>query len=181
MNTGDSDSQDPNEETDAASSIGGWMIVMLWVIVLGAGFYAAQSWLDKRDERRHGVVVNNDGAPGLLLTSDIFGQYTVKGNANGQEAFFLIDTGASGISIPEAVANRLGLRRGRPFEVNTANGTTTVYATNLDTLSIGPLSKRDVRAHINPSMDGEVSLLGMSFLRHFELVHRADELKISAP
>ena len=167
---------------DTARSIGGWMITLLWIIALGAGAFAAQNWLDQRTQRRDGVfVVDESGSHSLRLASNRYGQYRVKGSANGQAVYFLIDTGASGISIPESVAAALGLRRGRAFTVNTANGTTTVYATTLDSLSIGPLSRRGVEAHINPSMDGEMALLGMSFLRHYELTLRAGELTISTP
>ena len=94
---------------------------------------------------------------------------------------FLVDTGASGISIPDAVARRLNLQRGRSFDVLTANGNARVFATRLDSLAIGPFGQRNVRAHINPSMSGETALLGMEFLRHYNLTQRGGELTISLP
>ena len=167
---------------DTARTIGGWMIILCWVIVLGAGTWTAQRWLNERAMARDGLWVSNEsGQQSLLLKSNRFGQYRVKGSANGQEVLFLVDTGASGVSIPQNIATRLGLQRGKPFQVSTANGVTTVYTTSLNSLSIGPLSRRNVDAHINPSMDGNLALLGMSFLRHYELVQRAGELTISNP
>jgi len=164
---------------DTAASIGGWMIFMLWVIVLAAGTLYANNWLETRDQNREGVwVADQQGAQALLLRANRFGQFRVRGSANGQEVTFLIDTGASGISIPQTVADELGLHRGRAFKVSTANGVRTVYATTLESLSIGPLSRRDVQAHINPGMEGDVGLLGMSFLRDFEIVHKDGEMVI---
>ena len=158
------------------------MFTMAWIIVLGAGTWFAQDWIDKRTRARDGVWLSDEtGSRSLLLKSNRYGQYQLKGSVNGQELMFLVDTGASGVSIPASMAARLGLRRGRPFEVYTANGITTVYATSLDSLRIGPLHRQDVEAHINPSMDGDLALLGMSFLRHYELLQRAGELTISAP
>jgi len=167
---------------DSASTIGGWMIALLWIIALAGSAYAAQRWLDARDERRNGVIISeNAGEPALLLSSNLYGQYRAKGLANDEEILFLVDTGASGISIPAAIASRLNLHRGRASQAITANGTITVYATRLDTLRIGPFIQRDVAAHINPSMDGDIALLGMSFLRHYELSQRDGKLTISYP
>ena len=167
---------------DSARVIGGWMIALLWLIGLAAATYAAQSWFDARTERRNGVTISADGSePALLLSSDLHGQYGVKGSANDAEIHFLVDTGASGISIPATVATRLGLTPGRASQAMTANGTITVYATRLDRLQIGPFVQHDVPAHINPAMEGDMALLGMSFLRRYELRQRDGELTISNP
>ena len=103
------------------------------------------------------------------------------GSANGEPVEFLVDTGASQISIPILIADRLNLTRGRSYPVQTANGEVTVYATVLDEVSIGPFTMKNVPAHVNPGMNGDVALLGMSFLRYFELKQTGGELTISAP
>ena len=171
---------DLTKPPDTAHTIGGWMIALAWIIFLAVGALFAQNWLDKRDKARQGTWVSGEnGAQSLLLKANRYGQYQLLGSANGQDVMFLVDTGASGISIPANIATDLGLRRGRPFQVATANGITTVYATSLATLGVGPLLRQDVEAHINPSMNGNVALLGMNFLRHYELVQRDGELTIS--
>ena len=158
------------------------MIALLWILALIAGGFVAQGWLDDRDARREGVVMRTgEGQQALVLRSDRYGQYALRGEVNGQEVEFLVDTGASGISIPDSVARQLGLQRGKRFQVSTANGIATVYRTELDSISAGPLLRRNVDAHINPNMGGNTALLGMSFLRHYELVHRNGELSIRLP
>ena len=182
------DPQQPQEDdqtqapTDASATIGGWMIALLWLLLLGGGTLLANQWLKSRDAAKITVWAESEGgAPKLTLRADRYGQYELKGSANEQEVHFLLDTGASEISLPVNVANRLNLSRGRSYPVTTANGQVTVYSTRLETVSIGPFTLRNVSAHINPGMNGDVALLGMSFLRHFEMIQRAGELTISAP
>lgn len=158
------------------------MIALLWVLVIGGGTFSANQWLKGREASKITVWTQADGVtPTLILRADRYGQYELKGSANGQNVHFLLDTGATEISIPVSVADRLNLVRGRAYPVSTANGQVTVYSTQLDTVSIGPFTLGNVSAHINPGMDGNVALLGMSFLRHFEMNQRSGELTISAP
>ena len=176
------DPQEPDLPKDVSRSIGGWMIALLWLLVLGGGTLLAQRWLHQQQlSRAPSWVSDASGEAALTLKADRFGQYRLQGIANGHVVHFLLDTGASEISIPGAMAQQLGLKKGRGYPVITANGTVTVYATVLDNISIGPFTVDNMRAHVNPAMEGDVALLGMSFLRHFELRQRAEKLTISAP
>jgi len=172
----------PKPPTDNSGRIGGWMIALLWLLMLGGGTLLANQWIKGRNaDRAPAWSSTNDGEPVLILKEDRYNQYTIIGSANNSPVEFLLDTGASQISIPESVAKRLNLRRGQSYPVETANGRVTVYATTLDEVSLGPFQLRDVRAHINPGMRGDMALLGMSFLRHFEMIQRSGVLTISVP
>ncbi|MFT5893534.1 MAG: aspartyl protease family protein [bacterium] len=183
----DRPNQPPDDDTaklppDASVVIGGWMIVLLWLLVLGGGSLLANQWIKGQEAAKLTVWTAADGiTPKLTLRADRYGQYQLTGSANGQNVKFLLDTGATGIGIPVKVANRLNLIRGRSFPVSTANGQVTVYSTQLDEVSIGPFTLENVPAHINPGINGNVALLGMSFLRHFEMIQRSGEMTISAP
>ena len=170
-----------NPPTDIAKSLGRWMFIALWLLLLGAGSWFAQRWLDRSRAQEPVVVTGTDGRSAVELDADRWGHYQVTGEIDGQAVAFLIDTGASEISLPASVAARLGLKRGQKFPVSTANGSVTVYATRIDEVRLGTLRLNDVRAHINPGMDGDVALLGMSFLRNFELVQRSGRLTIREP
>ena len=179
--------QPPDDELsklppDTSNVIGGWMIVLLWLLVIGGGTLLANQWINDRESSKLTILTGTDGmAPKLILRAGRYGQYELTGSANGQNVEFLLDTGATEISIPVNVAKRLNLHRGRSYPVSTANGQVTVYSTQLDTVSIGPFMQKDVSAHINPGMNGNVALLGMSFLRHFEMTQRSGALAISLP
>lgn len=182
----ESSKQTPDDDSaaevpDAAAAIGRWMIVLLWLLILGGGTLLANQWIKSRESAKVAVSMSADGATQeLTLSADRYGQYELTGSANGVDVKFLLDTGATGISIPETVASRLNLRRGRRFPVSTANGTVRVYSTQLNEVSIGPFTLENLPAHINPGMEGDVALLGMSFLRHFEMIQRAGKLTIRA-
>ena len=72
----------------------------------------------------------------------------------------------------------MGLEKGAPLLVSTANGEVTVYATTLDEVRIGDIKLSDIKADINPHMSGEEILLGMSFLRYLSVTHQSDQLTI---
>ena len=120
---------------DASNAISGWMIALLWLLVLGGGTLLANQWINGREASKLTVLSGANGiAPKLIVRADRYGQYELTGSANGQNVEFLLDTGATEISIPVNVANRLNLIRGRGYPVSTANGQVTVYSTQLDTV-----------------------------------------------
>ena len=180
--TNDLKPDDLSGPPDLVGRHGKWLLIGAWILVLAAGTWVADRWLDNRKARRAAVTLSADAqaGAGVKLRADRYGHFVVTGLVNGVEVEFLVDTGASGISIPAAIAAEIGLAQGVPFRVSTANGEATVYATSLDSIAIGPLVRASVRAHINPGMD-DTALLGMSFLRHFELIQRDGELTIRQP
>jgi len=63
--------------------------------------------------------------------------------------------------------------------VETANGTLTGYAPGLRSVRLANIQQQDVQAIINPGMQAEDEvLLGMSFLKHLELIQRGDTLTL---
>ena len=112
------------------------------------------------------------------LEQNRMGHYVAEGRVNGQPVTFLLDTGATLVAIPEALAQRLGLRKGRQGMSQTANGRVITYRTKIDTLGLVDILLQDVQASITPGMDGEVILLGMSALKQFELTQKGDTLTI---
>ncbi|MBQ73666.1 MAG: TIGR02281 family clan AA aspartic protease [Gammaproteobacteria bacterium] len=106
------------------------------------------------------------------------GHYVVTGTINSHPVELLLDTGATDVVVPEALADRLGLRRGRAGRAMTANGSVTVYETNINRLKIGDILLSDVRASINPAMPPPAILLGMSALGRVEFVQSGDSLTL---
>jgi len=91
---------------------------------------------------------------------------------------FLLDTGATDVVIPAQLAESAGLQPGQAMRAMTANGLVTVYSTTIPTLHLGDITLYDVRASINPGMQGDTVLLGMSALRQVEFTQRADTLTL---
>jgi clan AA aspartic protease (TIGR02281 family) len=88
---------------------------------------------------------------------------------NGRvRAPFLIDTGASGVSIPWSVAQQLGIQitDETPRErVRTANGIVSEPIVQLRSVQLGPAKVTDLQAAVSGSMD--VGLLGGAFFNNY--------------
>ncbi|MBA1265737.1 retropepsin-like aspartic protease family protein [Stutzerimonas sp. NM35] len=153
------------------------MLVLAWGIgiLLATKFFA--DWEQSRfNPNRQPVSVVQGERIEVLLESNVQGHFVASGRINGEAVVFLLDTGATDVAIPAEVAGRLGLARGAPILLQTANGQTTGYRTVLDSLSLGDIVLRDVRAIVAPGFDGEQILLGMSALKQLEFTQRAGTL-----
>lgn len=144
---------------------------MVWTLLLAAATWVFSGILDSRNNpnKRVEVVRQDDGSDVLVLQSNPSGHYLASGQINGHDAVLLLDTGATRVSIPGALADKIGLEAGASMLAQTANGTVEVFATRLDHVRLGTIEIRNVPASINPGMEGEQVLLGMSFLRHLEM------------
>lgn len=117
----------------------------------------------------------------VILRRTSSGVFGGKGSINGESVTFLVDTGASHVSVPASVASRLGLERNGEVRYQTAAGTRTGYRTTLDTITLGGITVDNVKGSINPAVDNELVLLGMSFLRNLEFTQKQDRLILRKP
>ncbi len=95
------------------------------------------------------------------------GHFAVRGAINGQPMTLLVDTGASTVVLKPADAARAGIDTrslGYTAAVQTANGRARVAPVMLNSVSIGDITVRDVRAAVSEPGRLRTSLLGMSFL-----------------
>ncbi|MCE8471200.1 TIGR02281 family clan AA aspartic protease, partial [Rhodovulum sulfidophilum] len=100
------------------------------------------------------------------------GHYYMTVEVNGTPLHFVVDTGATDVVLTRKDAARVGLDPEdlQYFgEAHTANGTVRTAPVRLDTVAIGPIVDRNLRAFVNA---GEMhdSLLGMAYLNRFERI-----------
>lgn len=132
-----------------------------------------------------GAQVNLGGAPSagngsqIVVTADGAGHFFTSGTINGQSVRFLVDTGATNISLSQAEADRLGLdyRHGARGYSVTANGPVPVYRTSISTVRIGDVQVYNVDATVVPAQMSHV-LLGNSFLTRFQMKRENDKLTL---
>ena len=105
-----------------------------------------------------------------VLTADAAGHFVTSGVINGRSVRFLVDTGASFVSLGAGDAQRIGVdaRRGELAVVNTANGQANVWRVKLDSVRVGEIVLNNVDALVH-QQDMPVVLLGMSFLNRMEM------------
>lgn len=111
-----------------------------------------------------------DGSGKITLTADGRGHFYTTGTINGTSVRFLVDTGATMISLGASDARRLGLdfNRGEKGFSQTANGQVVVSKVKLDTVTIAGVTLRQVDALLHQN-DMPIALLGMSFLNRMEM------------
>ena len=157
--------------------LGRGMIALAWLALLGVLWLGFADVLERRaNPNRH--VVTSAGVAELVLQRNRAGHYLVPGTINGHSVEFLLDTGATLVSVPARLGAEIGLAPGAAQEVVTANGIVRARATVIDSLAFGPFELRRVRAQLNPGLTGRQVLLGMSVLRELEFTQRGDRLTL---
>ena len=111
-----------------------------------------------------------DGSGTIVMTADNQGHFYATGSVNGAAVRFLVDTGATMVSLGANDARRIGLdfNRGQKGMTQTANGQTMVSKVKLDTVRIGDVTLHNVDALIHQT-EMPMALLGMSFLNRMEM------------
>lgn len=132
----------------------------------------------KRESLAYGAspasVGDAGAAPGtgrqIVLGAGSGGHFTSVGSINGQTTQFLIDTGATNVSISEIEAKRLNLRYrdGNSAMTQTANGVVSAHVLRLASVRVGDVEVRNVEAIVIPGDMSHV-LLGNSFLSRFQM------------
>ncbi len=162
--------------------LGKAMIYLAWALALGLLTLGFNHWLEiQNNPNREVKSLLIEASPAVVLERNRYGHYQARGQINGRDVEFLLDTGATEVSVPAAVAERLGLRKGPAMQVNTANGVLVVYATRLERVQLGTIVLHNVKAHINPGIKAEEVLLGMSFLKQLEFSQRGNNLTLIQP
>lgn len=108
--------------------------------------------------------------PTTTLTADTRGHFITQGSVNGVTMKFLVDTGATFISMGASDARRarIDASKGTPGMTMTANGTIRVWKVKLAHVKLGGITLADVDATVHEH-DMPVVLLGMSFLNRMEI------------
>jgi aspartyl protease family protein len=147
--------------------------LVVWSVVY-AGVVAAYVQRDQLEvvlDRAIGEV--SPGRPAVNAAGEVVvarranGSFTLAGRVNDREARFLFDTGASTVVLTAESAAAAGFRPENltySIPVMTANGGTLAAPITLESLSVGPIVQRKVRAMVARPGALSENLLGMTFL-----------------
>jgi len=117
----------------------------------------------------------------LRITPDARGMYFTKGRINGKSTGFLVDTGATNVTLSGRKAKSLNIdfKKGVSTRAQTASAVVRAWQVRLDTVEVGGIRLNNVEAIV---IDGEHPfevLLGNSFLRHTRMEQAGSVLEIS--
>ncbi|MBB3192376.1 retropepsin-like aspartic protease family protein [Halomonas cerina] len=156
------------DERRAVRRTGLGMMLLFWGLFIGLGTWWFQGFLAQRWNPNAHLVEAVAGEE-IVLARNAAGHFVATGRLNGVPVTFLLDTGATYVAVSAPLATRLGLEPEASAWFRTANGRTRGYLTTLDEVSLGGVTARQVRGSISPGLEGEVALLGMSFLERFDI------------
>ncbi|PPQ17492.1 TIGR02281 family clan AA aspartic protease [Bradyrhizobium sp. AC87j1] len=127
-------------------------------------------------ERQGNCVSSNELRKESFPLQGQRGVVTAKAEINGVRGLFVLDTGASYVSVKSSFASKAKIADGGASEItlNTANGQIKAKLTKADKVALGKLEATNVPIAVQSSDDksygpGIDGLLGMSFLSRFEV------------
>ena len=174
--------EDPDQAADASKTIGKGMVIAAWIILLVLLTVFFNDRLDRQNNpNRQLDRVTTGTVPEVRLQRNRQGHYVASGLINGHPVEFMLDTGATDVSIPASIAEKLDLKRGRAMAYQTANGPITAWQTSVDEIRLGDLQLGPIRASINPHDSTGAVLLGMSFLKHLDFSQQGNTLTLKYP
>jgi len=120
------------------------------------------------------------GGSQIVLTAGSGGHFMTAGAINGRAVRFMVDTGATSVSMSIAEAEHIGLdyRSGQRGFVSTANGNAPAYKVRLGEVRVGDVVVYDVEATVLPAQMDFI-LLGNSFLTRFQMKRENETLTLS--
>lgn len=109
------------------------------------------------------------------------GQYLTPGSINGRSVQFLVDTGATSVAMSSQMARMLGIdfAAAQKGQTGTAGGIVNSYHLTLESVKVGEIEVRNVRASIIEGLYPVHVLLGMTYLSQVEIKEDAGLLTLT--
>lgn len=125
-------------------------------------------------------VAAGDKRPRLVLQGQERGMFATSATVNGASLPFIVDTGATNVSIDAQMAQQIGIdfRRGTPIMTSTANGLVRAWQVRFDSVAVGPITLYNVEGSVREGPALGVGLLGMSFLNRIEMRREGEALTL---
>lgn len=147
-------------------------MMIFWCVVMGFLYMLMTHYLKPKP-----LVVSASGDVVIPRARD--GHFYALGDVNGKPVNFLVDTGASMVTVSEQFARDAGMSGGVPTVFNTANGDMPGRIVSDIPVTLGPVGVSGVRVGVG-FVGHEVgdALLGQSFLAKFEVLLEKDRMTL---
>lgn len=111
---------------------------------------------------------------------DSLGMYFVEGRINGFSTRFLVDTGATFVTMSSRHANTVGIdyRKGVRSATQTATTTIPTWQVKLKSITVGGIRLNNVEASVIEGSEPTIVLLGNSFLSRTELQRKGTVMEL---
>ena len=147
-------------------------IVLFWLAVMSLLYLAMNHYLKPKP-----LIVSASGD--LVIPRARDGHFYATGSVNGKPASFLIDTGASLVTVSEKFAREARIAAGETTVFQTANGNMHGRIVPNVPVAVGPIAVSGVKVGVGfVGHDVDDALLGQSFLSKFEIVLQKDQMTL---
>ncbi|TXT36285.1 MAG: aspartyl protease family protein [Comamonadaceae bacterium] len=159
-------------KTGSPRQLGLIPMMIFWCAVMGLLYMLMTHYLQPRQAK---VMANGD----LVIKRSQDGHFYTLGTVNGVDAKFMVDTGASLVTVSDDFAKKALIRGGVTTTFKTANGDAQGRIVDGVGVSIGPVSVTNVRVGVGlRGHEASDALLGQSFLSKFDIIMGKDQMVI---
>jgi aspartyl protease family protein len=138
--------------------------IAIWLAILVAGYFLA----GRLTAPPPVASSTASGAREIVVPVARDGHYYLEGAINGQPLRFMVDTGASYVSVDAEFARRAGLPEGIPGYFSTANGSVEGRIVKGQRVRAEIFEVSGLSVAVMPA-GGKQGLLGQNFLRNFDV------------
>lgn len=163
-----------DESTRRTARTGAIGIALFWLVLAGL-LFGVFKWIEERERAPLQPYTTESGE--LVIPRHRDGHFYVDGEVNRVPVQFLVDTGASAVSVSDTQAQQAQLPQGRPITLQTANGERPGRIMHNIPVKVGPLSFNQTTVVAGlVGLPAQQALLGQSFLRQFDVQLRQHDM-----
>ena len=164
----------PTPSIHKTARLGAFAIAAVWLVVAGI-LYLVFARIEQNRQASLKPYALTTGE--LVIPRQRDGHFYVDGEVNHQPVKFLVDTGASHVSVSKALAQQARLPPGQDITLSTANGQMAGERVQSVPVRAGHLALNDTTVTVGLlGMSPDQALLGQAFLKHFDVEIRRDEM-----
>ncbi len=147
-------------------------VLVIWVII----FSFVYVFFDSQQKPK--IATGKDGGMfgQIVIPRSLDGHYYVRGSINGYPIDFMVDTGASVVSVSKRLAKKANLPNGVPANFSTASGTVMGEVVTGQSVEAGGIMVDGISVSVG--IQGDVALLGQNFLRRVDVLQANDTMTL---
>ena len=142
----------------------------IWITISGATYL----YFDARQKPTIAIASAKLASGEVVIPRSRDGHYYVRGTINGHPVDFMVDTGASTVSVSRDIARNVDFPRGMPANFLTANGAVMGEIVSRQTIEAGGIVVEGLSVGVG--IQGDIALLGQNFLRRVDVLQSGDKM-----
>lgn len=148
------------------------LFLFAWIAIAVVAYFAMQAFTAPKVARESSSA---NGSGEIVIPRSRDGHYYVEGSINGEPITFMVDTGASTVSIDTVTAKASGVPGGYGATFHTASGETQGEMVPKQRVTVGGFRIDDISVAVIPRL-GKIGLLGQNVLRYLDVTQSGDRM-----